>query len=104
MDEKIANAIDGLKRARLLMEQYIPDKYCANSKRTIDRSIELLKEQEEPKQIIRKQCKTEHSDGSVDYFAEWYCPHCNMLILRGFDNPSIKFCYKCGKPIAWEGR
>ena len=104
MDEKIANAIDGLKRARLLMEQYIPDKYCANSKRAIDRSIELLKEQIEPKQIIRKQCKTEHPDGSVDYFAEWYCPHCNMLILRGFDNPSIKFCYKCGKPIVWEGR
>jgi hypothetical protein len=67
---------------------------------------DLLKEQEavEPKQIIRKQCKKEHEDGSIDYFAEWYCPHCNMLILRGFDNPSIKFCYKCGKPILWESR
>lgn len=67
---------------------------------------ELLKEHEavKPKQIIRKQCKKEHEDGSIDYFAEWYCPHCNMLILRGFDNPSIKFCYKCGKPILLEGR
>ena len=64
---------------------------------------ELLKEQE-AKQVIRKQCKKEHEDGSIDYFAEWYCPHCNSLILRGFDNPSIKFCYKCGKPILWEGR
>ena len=64
----------------------------------------MLKEHEEPKQIVRKQCKTEHSDGSIDYFAEWYCPHCNSLILRGFDNPSIKFCYKCGKPVLWEGR
>ena len=63
-----------------------------------------VKERKEPKQIIRKQCKTEHSDGSVDYFAEWYCPHCNMLILRRFDNPSIKYCYKCGGPIVWEGR
>ena len=63
----------------------------------------LLKEQE-AKQVIRKQCKKEHDDGSIDYFAEWYCPHCNMLILRGFDNPSIKFCYKCGKPILWECR
>jgi len=62
---------------------------------------DLLKEQE-AKQIVRKQCKKEHEDGSIDYFAEWYCPHCNMLILRGFDNPSIKFCYKCGKPILWE--
>lgn len=69
----------------------------------ITRAIELLKEQE-AKHVIRKQCKKEHNDGSIDYFAEWYCPHCNMLILRGFDNPSIKFCYKCGKPILWEGR
>jgi hypothetical protein len=67
-------------------------------------AVELLKEQEGPKQIVRKQCKIEHNDGSVDYFAEWYCPHCKSLIVRGFDNPSIKFCYKCGKPILWEGR
>ena len=33
-----------------------------------------LKEQE-AKQVIRKQCKKEHDDGSIDYFAEWYCPH-----------------------------
>lgn len=66
-------------------------------------ALALLKEQE-AKQIVRKQCKKEYEDGSIDYFAEWYCPHCNSLILRGFDNPSIKFCYKCGKPILWEGR
>lgn len=66
-------------------------------------ALELLKEQE-AKQIVRIQCKKENADGSIDYFAEWHCPHCNMLILRGFDNPSIKFCYKCGKPILWEGR
>ena len=65
-------------------------------------AIALLKEQE-AKQVIRKQCKREHDDGAIDYFAEWYCPHCNLLILRGFDNPSIKFCYKCGKPVLWEG-
>ena len=67
-------------------------------------ALALLKDQEEPKHIIRKQCKKEWEDGSIDYYAEWYCPHCNSLILRGFDNPSIKFCYKCGKPILWEGR
>ena len=66
-------------------------------------ALALLKEQE-TKQVIRKQCKKEHDDGSIDYFAEWYCPHCNSLILRGFDNPSIKFCYKCGKPVLWKGR
>ncbi len=64
-------------------------------------AIALLKEQE-AKQIIRKQCKEECEDGSTYYFAEWYCPHCKLLILRGFSNPSIKFCYKCGKPILWE--
>lgn len=68
-----------------------------------DDAIALLKEQE-AKPIVRKQCKKEHADGSIDYFAEWYCPHCKLLILRGFDNPSIKFCYKCGKPVLWEGR
>lgn len=69
----------------------------------IDDALALLKEQE-AKPIVRKQCKKENDDGSIDYFAEWYCPHCNMLILRGFDNPSIKFCYKCGKPVLWENR
>ena len=65
--------------------------------------LSLLKEQA-PMQVVRKQIKRENSDGSIDYFVEWYCPHCNSLILRGFDNTSIKFCYKCGKPILWEGR
>lgn len=65
--------------------------------------LALLKEQK-AKQVIRKQCKKEYDDGSIECFAEWYCPHCNSLILRGFDNPSIKFCYKCGKPLLWEGR
>ena len=68
-----------------------------------DDALALLKEQK-AKQIIRKQCKKEHEDGSIDYFAEWYCPHCNSLIQRGFDAPWIKFCYKCGKPVLWEGR
>ena len=58
-------------------------------------------EEQEPKQIIRKQKKCGNSDGSINHFAEWYCPHCNMLILRGFNDPSIKFCYRCGKPILW---
>lgn len=69
-----------------------------------ENTVALLKEQEEPKQIVRKNCKEVHDDGSIYYFAEWYCPHCNMLILRGFDNPSIKFCYKCGKPVLWKGQ
>ena len=63
-----------------------------------------LMEKQKAKPVVRKQCKKEHEDGSIDYFAEWYCPHCSLLILRGFDNPSIKFCYKCGNPILWEGR
>ena len=69
----------------------------------VDDALALLKEKK-AKQIVRKQCKKERDDGAIDYFAEWYCPHCNMLILRGFDNPSIKFCYKCGKPILWKRR
>lgn len=63
----------------------------------------LLKEQE-PKQIIRKQGKRENSDGSIDYFAEWYCPHCGKLFNRGFDMPWIEYCYKCGKPVLWQRR
>lgn len=60
----------------------------------------LLKEQE-PKKIIRKQGKRENSDGSITYFAEWYCPHCGKLLNRGFDTPWIEFCYKCGKAVRW---
>ena len=84
--------------------QFFTAKHLEDIAKWSDDALKLLKEQEEPKQIVRKQCKKEWEDGSIDYFAEWYCPHCNMLILRGFDNPSIKFCYKCGKPILWEGR
>lgn len=62
--------------------------------------IDLLKEQE-PKQIVRMQEKRENSDGSIDYFAEWYCPHCGKLLKRGFDAPWIEFCYKCGKAVKW---
>ena len=80
----------------------LPGEQSCNDALCLD-ALELLKEQE-AKQVIRKQCKKEYDDGSIDFFAEWYCPHCNLLILRGFDNPSIKFCYKCGKPILWEGR
>ena len=69
-------------------------------------ALALLKEQEtvKPKQIIRKQCKKEHEDGSIDYFAEWYCPHCDSLLVVGFDNKWIQFCPRCGKPITWEER
>lgn len=81
---------------------YENDGWCTT--RVLADALALLKDQEEPKHIIRKQCKKEWEDGSIEYFAEWYCPHCNSLIVRGFDNPSIKFCYKCGKPILWEGR
>lgn len=68
-----------------------------------DMAEELLKERK-PKQIIRKQVKLSWDDGSVEYFAEWYCPHCKSLLGRGFDNKWIEFCPKCGKPISWEGR
>lgn len=64
-------------------------------------ALAALKEQE-PKQIVRKQGKRENSDGSIDYFAEWYCPHCGKLLNRGFDLPWIEFCYKCGKAVKWE--
>jgi len=79
---------------------YPPQNYSM-LKEALDMAMAMLKEQE-PKQIIRKQVNRENSDGSISCFAEWYCPHCNMLILRGFNDPSIKFCYRCGKPILWE--
>lgn len=66
-------------------------------------ALALLKEQE-AKSIIRKQCKREYPDGTVEYFAEWHCPHCNYPVTCGFDAPWIKYCCKCGKPILWEDR
>ena len=87
-----------LERLATVLDEIMPQ--CALLVRD---ALAMLKEQE-AKQIVRKQCKKEYDDGSIEYFAEWYCPHCNSLILRGFDNPSIKFCYKCGKPVLWEGR
>lgn len=68
-----------------------------------DDALALLEEQT-AKPIIRKQAMREHADGSVDYFAEWFCPHCVSLLLVGFENKWIKFCPRCGKPVLWEGR
>ena len=77
---------------------------CRECREDARRALEEPQKEQEAKQVIRKQCKKEYDDGSIDFFAEWYCPHGNLLILRGFDNPSIKFCYKCGKPVLWENR
>lgn len=65
-------------------------------------ALAMMKKQE-PKQIVRKQGKHENSDGSIDYFAEWYCPHCGKLLNRGFDLPWIEFCHKCGGAVKWNG-
>lgn len=89
------NDISGFIAGRVGFEQ------ARNFLRTIDDAIELLKEQE-PKQIVRKQLKRENSDGSIDYFADWYCPHCEKLLKRGFDAPWMKFCCMCGKAVKWE--
>ena len=78
----------------------LPDEQSCNDTLCLD-ALSLLKEQE-PKQIVRKQGKREHSDGSIDYFGEWYCPHCGKLLNRGFDTPWIEFCYKCGQAVKWE--
>ena len=85
---------------------YVDDDMSECQAKVMRDALELLKEQEavEPKQIVRKQCKTEHPDGSIDYYAEWFCPHCNSLLKRGFDAVWIEYCFKCGKPIDWEGR
>lgn len=74
-----------------------PENHCP----ILDDVLVLLKAQE-PKQIIRKQGKQENSDGSIDYFGEWYCPHCGKLLNRGFDLPWVEFCYKCGGAVKWE--
>ena len=64
-------------------------------------ALKLLKEQE-PKQIVRKQGKRENSDGSIEFFAEWHCPHCGMLLNRGFATPWLEFCYNCGRRLIWD--
>lgn len=61
----------------------------------------LLKEQE-PKKIIRKQMSYEDPDGTITYYAEWHCPHCNKVVRKGYDSPWIKYCFNCGKPILWD--
>jgi len=64
-------------------------------------AIALLKEQE-PKKIIRKQMSCEDPDGTITYYAEWHCPHCNKVVQKGFGSPWLKYCFNCGKPILWD--
>jgi hypothetical protein len=80
---------------------------CTGYSKVMRDALALLKEQDDkdisvPIKIVRKQGKCENSDGSIDYFCEWYCPHCGKLLVRGFDAPRIEFCYKCGKAVKWE--
>ena len=88
--------LERLERFAIVLDGILPK--CAGLVRD---AITMLKEQE-PKQIVRKQGKHENSDGSIDYFAEWYCPHCGKLLNRGFDTPWIEFCYMCGRPVKWK--
>lgn len=74
---------------------------CSGYSQVMRDALELLKEKE-PKQIVRKQGKRENSDGSIEFFAEWHCPHCGMVINRGFETPWVEFCYMCGQALQWE--
>lgn len=74
----------------------------AHHDRNVLQKVREMLEEQEPKLIIRKQGMHENSDGSIDYFALWYCPHCNKLLQRGFCAPWIEHCYKCGKAVKWE--
>ena len=99
--EKVIKAFDEAKELVWLED----DEYTVGYNNGIEAgkniTLALLKEQE-PKQIVRKQGKRENSDGSIDYFGEWYCPHCGKLLNRGFALPWIEFCYKCGKALMWD--
>lgn len=93
------NVVDKVIKA--LEDADVTDGVIKMSNQFRDVLVALLKEQE-PKLVIRKQGRHENSDGSIDYFALWYCPHCNKLLQRGFCAPWIEHCYKCGKAVKWE--
>lgn len=81
-------------------------KHWDESDRTIDmellENVLLLLKEQEPKKIIRKQMSYEDPDGTITYYAEWHCPHCNKVVQKGFDSPWLKYCFNCGKPILWD--
>lgn len=89
------------KVIKALEDADVTDGVIKMSNQFRDVLVALLKEQE-PKLVIRKQGRHENSDGSIDYFALWYCPHCNKRLQRGFCAPWIEHCYKCGKAVKWE--
>lgn len=68
---------------------------------TLEAGKEMEKEQE-PKQIVFKKRKCEYPDGSIDYFAVWYCPNCGKLLKHGLTNSWIYYCCKCGQVVKWE--
>lgn len=98
--------IDREKVISQVEEEVRLGKHWDESDRTIDmellENVLLLLKEQEPKKIIRKQMSYEDPDGTITYYAEWHCPHCNKVVKKGFDSPWLKYCFNCGKPILWD--
>jgi len=55
------------------------------------------KEKQSPKRIQRKKV---HNDGTTEVWAEYFCPHCNKMIAKGF-SPHYPHCMWCGNQVEW---
>lgn len=79
---------------------YLP--YYCDIEQICEDAFTLLLKEQEAKQIVKRQVMHECGDGSIEYFSEWVCPHCNSLLKKGFPATFIQYCYQCGKAVKWE--
>ena len=89
--------IEGLEKAKNVIEQWIPIFEQYNSPAVIDEAIELLKEQEAVEPIITPWLENE--DGEV-IIEKKECGRCGYHFFTEKPN----YCENCGRPVLWEGR
>lgn len=114
----IEKVIDGLEKAKEVIEAWIPMFEQHNSPFTIDCAIKLLEEQEEEIENLKQTAQSmmegvcllkeqeaveplpQNSNGWVRTIKLWYCGACHSKISKR----TSKYCPNCGKPILWKGR
>ena len=87
--------IEGLEKAKNVIEQWIPIFEQYNSPAVIDEAIKLLKEQEAVKPI--NECYVHPRRGEIAHMLLWCCGSCGIPITSG-----DKFCRMCGKKVKWK--
>lgn len=84
--------IEGLEKAKIVIEAWVPMFEQYNSQFAIDCTIELLKEQEAVEPTLIR-------EGRNKNYNYYVCPRCDDEVVY-----EQNYCSECGVQFLWEGR